>query len=316
MASQVAHGKAFEFSIIKGLGNMLTENKQYFYEINDTSFKTAEKYFSGLPKNEKIEFEKAAQKAVGFLPYLEPRLLQSTTKDQISMRIASDSEGQRGDVRDVIIARESIGWEIGISAKSNHWAVKHPRLSGRIDFGKEWLDLACSREYFDDISPLFAELGELKRNGKEWSEIGDLHRKYYLPLLFFFRKEVLKIDKTNPGLVPKRVLEYLVGRGDFYKVIRSAGKVEIHVFNLGGSLNQAAGKVKPQASIQRLKLPERIVELDFKPGSYSTLVLVLDEGWQISFRIHSASSKVEPSLKFDINLVSTPSNLFSQHIYF
>jgi hypothetical protein len=27
---------------------------------------------------------------------------------------------------------------------------------------------------------------------------------------------------------------------------------------------------------------------------------------QISFRIHSASSKVEPSLKFDINLVGLP----------
>ena len=36
----------------------------------------------------------------------------------------------------------------------------------------------------------------------------------------------------------------------------------------------------------------------------------MDNGWQISFRIHSASSKVEPSLKFDIQLVGQPIVLF------
>ncbi len=316
MASQVARGKAFEFCIIKKLGNLLAINHQHFYEKEDAAYNTAQKYFNELDPDDRTEFGKAAQKAVEFLLNTEPRLFQSSPSDQISLRIASDSEGQKGDVRDIIIAREAINWEIGISAKSNHWAVKHPRLSGSIDFGKEWLDIQCSKEYFNDINPLFAELEEMKVAGKEWNELGDRHRKFYLPLLFFFRKEILKIDKANPGLVPKRVVEYLVGRGDFYKVIRSLGKVEIHVFNLGGSLNLAAGKVKPKANIQKLKLPERIVELDFKPGSYSTLLLFLDEGWQISFRIHSASSRVEASLKFDINLLSTPSNLFSQHIYF
>ncbi|RPD37239.1 HaeIII family restriction endonuclease, partial [Candidatus Liberibacter solanacearum] len=33
-----------------------------------------------------------------------------------------------------------------------------------------------------------------------------------------------------------------------------------------------------------------------------------DGGWNISFRLHNASSKVEPSLKFDIQLVKTPIN--------
>lgn len=315
MASQISSGKAFEFSILKSLSSLLASNGQYFYENNDAAFETAKKYYANFPLREREEFEKAAQKAIEFLPHVEPRLFQSSKEDRISLRIASDSEGQKGDVRDVIIAREAINWEIGISAKSNHWAVKHPRLSKTIDFGKEWLDIPCSEEYFEDIEPLFAELAAMKKEGKMWSELGDRHRKYYLPLLFFFRKELLKTDKDNPGVVPKRMLEYLIGRGDFYKVIRSNGKVEIHVFNLSGSLNQSAGKIKPRASIPRLKLPERIVEIDFKPSSYSTLILVLDEGWQISFRIHSASSKVEASLKFDINLISTPSNLFSQHIY-
>lgn len=36
----------------------------------------------------------------------------------------------------------------------------------------------------------------------------------------------------------------------------------------------------------------------------------MDNGWQISFRIHNASSKVEPSLKFDVELIGQPTGLF------
>jgi len=42
----------------------------------------------------------------------------------------------------------------------------------------------------------------------------------------------------------------------------------------------------------------------------TTLILELNNDWGLSFRIHNASSKVEPSLKFDINLLKSPKNLF------
>ena len=40
--------------------------------------------------------------------------------------------------------------------------------------------------------------------------------------------------------------------------------------------------------------------------------VVCDEGWQISMRIHNASSRVEPSLKFDVQLISFPSSVYAQ----
>ncbi len=43
--------------------------------------------------------------------------------------------------------------------------------------------------------------------------------------------------------------------------------------------------------------------------------MVLDEGWQISFRIHNASTLIEPSLKFDIQLIGNPPVLFTQHLF-
>ena len=36
---------------------------------------------------------------------------------------------------------------------------------------------------------------------------------------------------------------------------------------------------------------------------------VFDKGWQLSFRIHSASSRVESSLKFDVQIVGLPFTL-------
>lgn len=36
----------------------------------------------------------------------------------------------------------------------------------------------------------------------------------------------------------------------------------------------------------------------------------MDNDWTLSFRIHNASSRVESSLKFDINLLKSPEKLF------
>ena len=57
----------------------------------------------------------------------------------------------------------------------------------------------------------------------------------------------------------------------------------------------------------------RLIELEFKKESLTTLMMVLDEGWQISFRIHSAESLLSNSLKFDIKIIGNPPILFTQH---
>ena len=102
---------------------------------------------------------------------------------------------------------------------------------------------------------------------------------------------------------------------DFYKVIKGNKKVEIQAYNLSGTLNLPFENIKPKARIPKLKLPSRLIEIVYQDNSTTTLLVSLNEGWQISFRIHNASSRVEPSLKFDINLVSAPHTLFTNHIF-
>jgi hypothetical protein len=57
---------------------------------------------------------------------------------------------------------------------------------------------------------------------------------------------------------------------------------------------------------------DRIVEINYDvQKKYDTVYVSLDSGWQISMRIHSASSIVEPSLKFDVRLVGVPNSMLS-----
>lgn len=239
-------------------------------------------------------------------------------EDILEVEIVSDAKGQTGDVRDVLIVRSVQNWEIGISAKNNHRAVKHSRLSQQIDFGNKWLGLPCSKEYFSEIEPVFDMLSKIRENDRaaRWDVIDNKHEMVYVPVLDAFRKELLRLDNKNPNIVPLKLVEYLIGNKDFYKIIRSPNEVEIQAYNLHGTLNQAAGKLKPKTRIRKIKLPNRLIEIKYKSNSTTTLIATLNEGWQISFRIHSAKSTVEPSLKFDINLISTPHTLFVNRLFY
>jgi len=81
-------------------------------------------------------------------------------------------------------------------------------------------------------------------------------------------------------------------------------------FNLSGTLNQATSMNQPRIHVPTVVFPTKIIDLDFKGGFKNTLILTMDNGWQISFRIHNASSRVESSLKFDIQLIGQPADLF------
>ncbi|HXU27020.1 MAG TPA: HaeIII family restriction endonuclease, partial [Bacteroidia bacterium] len=193
----------------------------------------------------------------------------------------------------------------------------HSRLSNDIDFGSKWLSIGCSDTYFKEIKPIFDNLAKLRTASKatqKWATLGDYHTSVYVPVLNAFKKELERLDKKNPGIVSERLIEYLIGNKDFYKVIKGNKEVEIQAYNLRGTLNLPFKNIKPKAKISKLKLPSRLIEVVYQENSNTTLLVTLNEGWQISFRIHNASSRIEPSLKFDINLVSAPHTLFTNHL--
>lgn len=318
VSTQTINGKAFEYALLNEFLERLKVVTSVTI-IENEPFKTALKCFVSFDEKEQSHYKLVASFAVNFLLDIEPRLVNGINEDDVlQLEIVADKAGQTGDVRDVLAIRSLQKWEIGISAKNNHRAVKHSRLSNDIDFGQKWLGIPCSVDYFEEINPVFSNLAKLRTASKatqKWDTLGDYHTSVYVPVLNSFRTELLRLDKENPGIVAERLVEYLIGNQDFYKVIKGKNKVEIQAYNLHGTLNLPFENIKPKAKIQRLKLPNRLIEVVYQDNSQTTLLVTLNEGWQISFRIHNASSRIEPSLKFDINLVSAPHSLFSNQLF-
>ena len=318
ISTQTINGKAFEYALLNEFFERLKVVSSVTV-IENEPFETALKCFASFDEKEQSNYKLVASFAVNFLLDIEPRLANGINEnDVLQLEIVADKAGQTGDVRDVLAIRSLQKWEIGISAKNNHRAVKHSRLSNDIDFGQKWLGFPCSVNYFEEIKPVFSNLAKLRTASKatqKWDTLGDYHTSVYVPVLNAFKTELLRLDKENPGIVAKRLVEYLVGNQDFYKVIKGKNKVEIQAYNLHGTLNLPFENIKPKAKIQRLKLPNRLIEVVYQDNSQTTLLVTLNEGWQISFRIHNASSRIEPSLKFDINLVSAPHSLFSNQLF-
>ncbi len=317
MASQTINGKAFEYALLFEFYERLKTITSVSITENEP-FNNAKRCFDSFVEEEQDTFRITASAAINFLIDIEPRLSNGiSNEDSLVLEIVSDQAGIAGDVRDILIIRSLQKWEIGISAKNNHRAVKHSRLSLNIDFGKKWLDVPCSQNYFDEIKPIFDMLSDLKSKNKstKWTSIENMHQVVYIPILNAFKKELLRLDNENPNIVAENLVQYLIGNEDFYKVIKGNKKVEIQAYNLNGTLNLPFESIKPKAKIPKLKLPSRLIEVVYQDNSTTTLLVSLNEGWQISFRIHNASSRVEPSLKFDINLVSAPHTLFTNHIF-
>lgn len=298
-------GRAYEYAFLYCLAE--TIRPQRSVQVNEnSSFEACKRSWDMLSSADKNIYYLSSMAAVQNLFKLEPRILE-TAEDSVELLIQPDKAGEEGDVRDILIIRSAIEWEIGLSMKHNHFAVKHSRLSSHLDFGKSWFDVKCSDEYWDDITPTFKILDEEKEKGTLFSDIKDKEALIYVPILEAFQKELVRIFKSVPD-TPAKLVEYLLGRYDFYKIISVDAKEYtcIQAVNLHGTLNRPSKSEKSCFVIPKVKLPTRVIHIGFVPGSQTTIELYMDEGWQFSFRIHNAKKTVESSLKFDIKIIGMP----------
>jgi hypothetical protein len=270
------------------------------------------RYENDISADEKSEMLLSAKSGIEAIIEMEPKIIEDGT-DELSVSLQPDNAAtDLGDIRDVLIIRRDISWEIGVSVKHNHAALKHSRLSTRLDFGNVWVGVPCSQDYFDTIKPIFERLKTLQTNKAKWNEMPDKAFSVYVPILNAFKAEFENINTNNPDITAK-LIKYLLGSNgkDYYKLIhRHNHTTTIIPFNIYGTLNQPTATAQPSTIIPTISLPTRIIELSFKEGSQNTLILTMDRGWSISFRIHNASTIVEPSLKFDIKLDGQPTDLF------
>ena len=320
MTSQTESGKALEYALLEAVRNKTDDGKQQVTVLKDSSYNVAKDAFYSQPADEQNKYSKAAVSAVKHIVTLEPRLENPIAdRDSIEISIQPDQAGQSGDVRDVMMIRSKDSWQLGFSAKNEHNAVKHQRLSAEIDFGKAWFGLKCSKEYMQMAKSIFGSIHTMKHEHKKsgqgdllWSDIPNKVESVYLPVLDAFEKELCRLVDENED-VPSLLMKYLLGKNDFYKIMKFDQYITIQGYNLNGTLNNPAGTIRSRIKIKKLKFPTRIIGVD-RNGKNTTMI-VFDRGWQTSFRIHNASSKAEPSLKFDVRLEGMPPSLYSHDDY-
>lgn len=309
-------GKAFEYACLKALEGSLTGD---VHVVVSEAYHTAQNaYQKAVEAHMSDNLDRAAYAAVRVINRLEPQIQHGN--QYLTLKIQTDAQGMTGDVRDVVCIRNAAGWEIGISCKHNHHAVKHSRLSATIDFGDEWLGIPCSHEYFNEIVPIFHALRDMRDIARQdggaiplWNDIPDKADTYYKPVLSAFIDELKRLDEHNEG-VPEKLIRYMLGRYDFYKVITDDAHetTRVEAVNIAGTLNQSVNGHHSIVTVPRLKMPSRFYHIGMVPGSDNKLEVVCDEGWTLTMRIHNASSKIEPSLKFDVQLVSLPASIHAQ----
>lgn len=298
-------GRAYEYAWI----TTLFETLNLFRDtriICNSSYDANERAWNAISEEKRELYELSANAAVNTIIELEP-MMEENSDDSLILEFQKDELGESGDVRDIVIYREDVNWEIGLSIKHNHTAVKHSRLSHVLDFGKEWYDIPCSNMYWDAILPVFDFLKHEQKRSTTWAALEDKEEDVYVPLLNAFLDEVSRAYKEDPSVAVK-MFEYLVGIKDYHKIVSHDSKklTLIHTFNLHGTLNQPS-KVKVSAfEVSPLDLPTEILAMRFKRNSNTTVEIYMDNGWAFSFRIHSASTIVQPSLKFDVQFISTP----------
>lgn len=142
-------GRAYEHACMLAMCERIQDVRNIRI-VDNSSLHANEKAWKLMDEETQQVFMTSAEAAVGAVIKMEPKILENDNDDLI-LEFQQDRAGVKGDVRDIVIRRNDIGWEIGLSIKHNHDAVKHSRLSHKIDFGKEWFDEATLlRSYFSE----------------------------------------------------------------------------------------------------------------------------------------------------------------------
>jgi hypothetical protein len=301
-------GRAYEFISLHSLYEAVKAIRPAEI-VHNSSYESAERAWETIDEKNKNLYSLSAKSTIETIFALEPNIVEKN-EDVLKLYIQPDQQGEIADVRDIIIERSDIIWEIGLSLKHNHMAVKHSRISKSLDFGEKWYNVKCSKTYWDEVKPTFDFLEKEKTKGTYFHDLKSKEDDVYLPLLNAFIKEITRQVKIDPT-IPRKLVEYLLSKYDFYKVISLDHQrlTTIQSFNMYGTLNRASRVAKPSITVPTIKLPTIILYMGFKPKSKTTVIMSMDNGWQFSFRLHNAKDVIEPSLKFDVQIDGMPADV-------
>lgn len=276
-----SNGRALEYIVTKTLV------EKYNCQLNDSCKYMQlkdEVFYLALPENQQRRYQAASNK-IG--EYLET---QYDIQDNIIIRLTDDqAKSHNSDVTDICLLNGENS--INISLKNNHSAVKHNRPSAlalQCGFGAKSIQDIEYRENYKDITDSFTNLvnknftgltlfNEVKSQDKDFINL-HLYKPVCQNVVDFINKYV-KLSPPNSSFL----FSFLIGSKDFIKIVLR-NNLEITNFY----------KIAQPTSVNAILKNDSYVFLNF------------NNGYVISMRLHTASSKVKGvSLKFDSQVVTS-----------
>lgn len=310
--SEERSGTAFEYALALSIERNTTATMVPSPAID----RTRNKYAQLLP-GKQLQLTKCADRAATYLLEADERL---NSNEPMTICFNSSRNAQvHHDVRDLIVKSDS--FTLGISCKVNNSDLRHSRLSGTADFVREWglSRSGASNTYWEGVKPTFNRLRQMNSQGLRWDDVypGEpkLRNQHKLssvvaPVLDCWEEEMLKLMQKVPDLA-LTLARYLLGSRSYWKIVATVpaqeskpSSVGIQRFNLEGDM---PGKL--------LSMPSQILGLTTKVGSASReRIVTCNNDFAFGFRLHTAESKVIPSLKFAVKGRRFPPDLHTVHL--
>ena len=276
------NGRALEYKIVDFLCSKESQFKVKLMPQAKSDLKRDKVNYGKLPKELKESYIKCAEVVHSWLTK------EAQCKD-LRLDKLTDSQAKEGDVTDIrITVNDRI---INLSVKHHHAALKHqrpPTTAQRCGYKKgSKEDLAFRKKYKAIICEFLNSAKKHCPNAKNFRDLltgdGDfINDNLYAPICSLVTQTINELCKHESNA--KALFKFLVGTTSFYKVIDYDDRVLIRDFNSIGSPDSVVAKVEGK----------------------SYVYLTFSNGWILSLRLHTASSRLGSSLKFDTQAVSTP----------
>ena len=290
-------GRAFEYVIVEELSRVIGEKKILLElteraKLSNTRDKT---HLSNLDNSLKENLKKGAKVFIDWV--VQQGWLNG--KSSVSLDRLPDAAGVEGDPTDIRLTLKDNheNSEIrNISIKHHHSALKHPRLP-RLPDQCGIKDKNLKKEFNDDMDKIWNEFlikaKKLNPQATDFSELKEkdvefINENIYKPLLNRVC-EFLNEEANNPENT-KAFFSFLTGRFNFYTIKNEDDKVLIKYF-------------------LDIKQPKSF-EIVYPYNSITTFLMRFDNGWDLSLRLHTASSsfikngKLNQSTKLDVHCIN------------
>lgn len=286
-------GSAFEYALIEAIGQQIG-----VAPLENAALERARlKYESSAHRTHLL---RCAENAVQYIAQQDKRLNSTEPRTLFlnSSRVAQSAH----DVRDIVLQSRLV--TIGFSCKVNNQDLRHSRLSTKLDFVREWgiNNNGASPAYWKSVDPVFSRLQKLREQRLDWiTEYPTLaaRRRFVLaPVLDAWALEMDRVAKSDKSTAEK-LCRYVLGSKSYWKVISNRHNVLVQNFNLEGDM---PGKLLP--------MPSKVVEIMISDkSSVRERIVVCDGGYSFGFRLHTASSRIENSLKFAVKGLTLPNEI-------